>query len=187
MPILGIIASQDYVRTPPTAYESIATVTVGATSVADVTFSSIPSTYTHLQIRCLARASTGGIQEVYLQLNSDTGNNYAKHNLLGDGTSASASGNANQNHIYVCIISGSASGSNIFGTGVIDILDYANTNKYKTTRSLNGNDENGDGYIGFYSGLWQNTNAITSIKFYNRDGNNLVQYSQFALYGIKGA
>jgi hypothetical protein len=69
----------------------------------------------------------------------------------------------------------------------MDILDYANTNKYKTVRTLSGYDLNNATYgaLRSYSGLWMNTNAITSIKFY-ADGVNLAQYSQFALYGIKG-
>lgn len=36
---------------PSTDYDSIATTTVGAGGAASITFSSIPSTYQHLQIR----------------------------------------------------------------------------------------------------------------------------------------
>jgi predicted patatin/cPLA2 family phospholipase len=77
-------------------------------------------------------------------------------------------------------------GANIFGAGVIDILDYANTNKYKTVRALSGHDNNGSGYVNFESGLWMSTSAITSIKLFTA-GNVYAQYTQFALYGIKGA
>jgi hypothetical protein len=63
------------------------------------------------------------------------------------------------------------------------ILDYANTNKYKTLRGLSGADNNGSGEIRFWSGLWQSTNAITSIKFFGNNG-NWQQYSHFALYGV---
>jgi hypothetical protein len=67
----------------------------------------------------------------------------------------------------------------------MDILDYANTNKYKTTRTLIGRDRNGAGIMLFHSGLYQSTNAITSLKFFPSTG-NFAQYTQFALYGIKG-
>jgi hypothetical protein len=76
-------------------------------------------------------------------------------------------------------------GASMFSGEVIDILDYANTNKYKTTRLINGRDQNGSGFIWFNSGLWQNTNAITSLTFTAQNG-NYAQYSSFALYGIKG-
>jgi hypothetical protein len=78
-----------------------------------------------------------------------------------------------------------------FGVSIVDILDYANTNKYKTVRVLSGVDFNGTlagygGYVGPLSGNWRNTSAITSIKI-NAQTGNFTQYSQFALYGIKGA
>jgi len=82
-------------------------------------------------------------------------------------------------------MAGNTAGANIFGAFVADILDYKNTNKYKTIRALSGNDQNGGGLIGFHSGLWQNTNAITSITITEFNGNNWMQYSHFALYGCK--
>ena len=74
--------------------------------------------------------------------------------------------------------------ANIFGTGIIDILDYADTSKYKTVRTLFGYDANGSGYIAFSSNLWQSTSAITSITM--TPVNGIAEYSSFALYGIKG-
>jgi hypothetical protein len=74
-----------------------------------------------------------------------------------------------------------------FGANIIDILDYANTNKYKTTRTLSGGDNNGSGFVQFMSGNWRNTNAVTSIDIFQVDGDTIAEYSQFALYGIKGS
>jgi hypothetical protein len=65
-------------------------------------------------------------------------------------------------------------------------LDYTNTNKNKTARSLWGYDANGSGYVGLYSGLWRNTSAINRIDYVPASG-TFPQYSSFALYGIKGA
>jgi hypothetical protein len=60
MPILGIIASSRLAAVPP-SYESIETVTVGqAARATDMTFTSIPATYTHLQIRYMCLPSSGG-------------------------------------------------------------------------------------------------------------------------------
>ena len=173
---------------PPFDFESIATVTVGSGGAANVEFTSIGTDWTHLQIRLMVRSTTGGSNqdELRLQINSDTGSNYARHNLFANGSSVTASGNATQTFIYCggAVRDGVTSG--IYSVGVIDILDYRNTNKYKTLRSLNGDDQNGAGSLNFSSGLWMNTNAITSIKLYP-EANNFKQYSHFALYGIKGA
>jgi hypothetical protein len=175
-----------------TAYESIATVTVGSGGASTVEFSSIPSTYKHLQIRGIMRntASVGG-DDIQLRVNSDTGTNYSFHYLIGDGTSASAYGLATQNNIVIGKGADAGYGSNIFTGLVIDILDYANTDKYKTLRSFAGADNNGSSLakIGLYSGSWRSTTAINKINLYsyNLGSNNMAQYSQFALYGIKDA
>ena len=73
--------------------------------------------------------------------------------------------------------------TNVFNGGVIDILDYADTNKYKTARILCGADNNSAGEVGIFSGSWRNTAAITSIQI---NLANFTEGSKFALYGIKG-
>jgi hypothetical protein len=192
MPILGIIASQG--RVPATSYESIATVSVGSGGAADIEFTSIPSTYTHLQIRGIVKLSrTAGNENLGMRLNSDTGSNYSYHQMIGTGTTITKEGQANQTYMYLGETIGSwASAASMFSPNVIDILDYANTNKYKTIRTLEGGDQNGNaapngdtGKMGFTSGSWRNTNAITSIKIYPTGG-TISQYTTFALYGIKG-
>jgi hypothetical protein len=166
----------------PTSYESIATVTVGSGGAANVEFTSIPATYTHLQIRYMTLFSVADWSGK-IQFNSDTGSNYAWHRLLANGSSVSADAASSQVNGLLTI--GAPSSTNAPGCGVTDILDYANTNKYKTVRDLAGTDANGNGYIHFVSALWQNTNAITSIKI-TPGGGVYNQYSSFALYGIKG-
>ena len=185
-PILGIWASARQPALNANSYESIATVTVGSGGSASISFTSIPSTYTHLQIRAIGRSSTGEAN-ITIAYNSDTGANYASHDLYGDGSSAAAAGGGSRTPSNTPIIAVpiSTDASNIFGVGVVDILDYASTSKYKTIRSLSGFDKNGaTGYILLRSQLWMNTNAISTITL---SLNNFVQYSQVALYGIKGA
>jgi hypothetical protein len=82
--------------------------------------------------------------------------------------------------------SGNTSASNIFGAIILDFLDYADTNKFKTMRSLGGVDLNGAGEVNFYSGMYSSTNAISGITLAPGVGTNFLQYSSFALYGIKG-
>ena len=74
--------------------------------------------------------------------------------------------------------------ANVFGAGVLDILDYANTNKNKTAKTLAGFDANGSGFADLWSGAWYNTQAITSVTLVA--GSFLfAENSRFALYGVK--
>lgn len=179
-PILGIFASAVTGGVTATSFESIATTTVGAGGASSVTFSSLPSGYTHLQIRAMGTATAGGGRQVLFRFNGDSGSNYNSHQLFGTGASAlSDSTGTTTSGWFTYWDSG-------VGAAVFDILDYANTNKNKTTRSLGGFDLNGSGFILFRSGLWLNTSAITSITILP-DSGNFGQYSSFALYGIKAA
>lgn len=192
-PILGIYASQisGHLFAPSGAYDSIATTTLGS-NTSSVTFSSIPSTYTHLQIRWIARDSgtSNNFRAIKLQFNSDTGSNYSQHILFADGSSATAYSAVSDDSAgtdgVAGVIPDSAKLASSFAVGVWDILDYANTSKYKTARLLVGCDLNGSGRISLSSGLWMNTNAITSLTITDNN-DSFVQYSQFALFGIKGA
>ena len=184
MPILGIIASS-YLSAVPNSYESIATTTVGSGGTATITFSSIPSTYQHLQIRGIVRTTSGtNNEDLRIRMNTDTGSNYSRHSFRGEGASVSAEANASQ--VYMWLDRAIPGAADIFSGVVIDILDYANTNKYKTMRGLGGNDRNGSGIIALSSGLWMNTSAVTSLTFTPSTG-NFAEYSSIALYGIKGA
>lgn len=176
----------------PNSFESIATVN-GNGSSTSLTFSSIPSTYKHLQIRFIAKRvyTTGvGSTEAQVTFNGDTSASYTTHNLAGDGTSASAGSYTGLTKMYVQqSVQSSASGdANIFGVGIIDILDYASTTKNKTMRSISGSDRNAStpapGYIYMNSGLWINTAAITSITL--ACSTAFTSEATFALYGIKG-
>ena len=187
-PILGIYASQisGHLFAPSGAYDSIATTTVGSGGTASVTFSSISQTYTHLQIRWLMRSNraSGTNDGLQVRFNSDTGSNYSNHLLYGDGSGAYAAAGANTTSMPLGYGSSNNNISNTFGAGVIDILDYTNTNKYKTTRFLGGADKNGSGVVSLYSSVWLSTSAVTSITL-TPQTDNWVQYSSFALYGIK--
>jgi hypothetical protein len=190
MPILGILASGRQPALNASSYASIATTTVGSGGAASVSFTSIPSTYTHLQIRAIARTDRATVVSgdwMKITFNGDSGSNYAFHQLRGDGASATAAASSSIGFMEVERAAGAASTASGFGAIVFDLLDYANTSKYKTQRTLGGYDNNGAGVVGLYSGVWMNTNAVTSITLISGGGSNFVQYSSFALYGIRGA
>ncbi len=192
-PILGIWASA---TTPnfQTSYESIATTTITSTGVGSVTFSSIPQGYKHLQLRFIARSSTTNAGESLILTLTDTNQSYYySHQLYGQGSTVSAAA-FSATAPYIGIPSG-GNISNAFGAGVLDVLDYTDTNKYKTMRVLGGMDTNsGTGqqyaWVGSASGLYsKDTTAITSVSagvYIYSGGTGFAVGSQFALYGIKG-
>lgn len=175
-PMLGIMASQISGHLTAYSYDSIATVTVGGGGTTTITFSSIPSTYTHLQIRGFMMNGNYAT----LRFNGDTtAANYANHYLTGNGAAASSAYNASAAYVPM---SGSGGTTNPY-VFVTDILDYANTNKFKTVRSLEGYDANGSGSVYLSSNLWRSSSAVTSIVL--TAASTINQYSSFALYGIK--
>jgi hypothetical protein len=177
MPILGVIASS---IAKIGSFDSISTVTSTGSS-GTITFSSIPSTYTHLQIRGIIASPSSNYS--LIRFNSDTGSNYTAHFLYGSGSSAVASALTSQTAGYT---TRADAGSPTFATGIIDILDYANTNKNKTFRTLTGWENNTTGIVMLNSGVWMSTSAITQIDLITQSG-NYSSGTTFALYGIKGA
>ena len=168
------------------SYESIATVTAaGGESV--LTFSSIPSTFKHLQIRGIAKnqAATDATVQLNVTFNGDTATNYDRHFLRGSG--ATVTGNAQVSQSFIGVYGMGVGGltANFFAASITDIIDYASTSKYKTLRNFSGNNTNGTtNSVVLNSGIWMSTTAITSIEislatFYTAG-------STYALYGIKG-
>jgi hypothetical protein len=181
MPILGIVASQISGHLYANSYDALGVVTVGAGGASTITFSSIPSTYQHLQIRGIDCGQTGSSYGYSsIRLNSDSGSNYSRHLLWGTGAAANAYGDSSQSLMQ--IISSSHS-STYFSGVVIDLLDYANTNKNKTVRSLSGVDQNGAGAVVLGSSVWMNTAAVTSVTLL--PNTQFQQYTSYALYGVK--
>jgi hypothetical protein len=168
---------------PSGAYDSIATATAsGAPST--LSFTSIPQTYTHLQLRIIGGNNGYACDMTF---NSDTGANYASHRLTANnGLEVTSGSRTSFNAIRFAQWSGlNYSGSTVSAT-VMDILDYKNTNKYKTSRDFTGYDTNSAGYLDFESGLWMSTAAITRIDLTMQIG-TWATGSTVALYGIKGS
>lgn len=188
MPILGIISSSADVAVG--SFESIATVS-GTGSSDSITFSSIPGTYKHLQIRGIASITntSNDFGTIGLRFNGDNNTNYTRHYFRGFLSDANyvQSGNvtsANYAQAGQAFLNATNS-PNVLSANIIDILDYTDTNKRTTVRGFSGTDWNSQGCVELASGLWTNTAAITSITVFAQNGNFSTK-STFALYGIKG-
>ena len=195
--ILGAFSSG--VAASTSSYESIASAT-GTGSSGTITFNSIPQTYTHLQIRMMAKSSyTGGTGpanwQAIIRPNADSSSaNYTFHQLKGNGTSATAAGSGSGAYDGVYVTSAANSNysgySDIYGVAIIDIHNYTSTTQNKTVRALSGNNNNlsttGSQSVTLNSGVWLNTAAITSLTIFEGSIYNWLTGSTFALYGIKG-
>lgn len=180
MPILGVIASSKL--TSSNSYESIQTI---AATGSSITFSSIPSTYTHLQVRFVWYKAVSD-QSLLITYNGVGGTSYAQHTLtaIGYGT-PNSTGSSSRSNWETCYDGSNAGSATYEKVGIVDILDYANTGKTKNSRLFWGADYNGAGKIELVSSLFNSTNAITSITF-APFSTSFAAGSQFALYGIKG-
>lgn len=166
------------------AYELISTTVLGSAQTS-VTFdvSTYGSTYKHLQIRFAAR-NTGAFGDIShrIKLNAST-SGYADHALEGNGSSVSSQANSSQSFGRIGRLPAANQSANIFGSGVIDLLDFASTSKNKTLRSFAGSA--GYNYVSLYSSLWALTSAVTSIELFG-EVSQYIAGSRFSIYGLKG-
>lgn len=149
------------------------------------TFSNIPQNFQHLQLRMYLRDQAAqAAASSFLRFNSDTGANYWQHRLSGDGATVTYGANgAYGGYMPLTTIPASTTTALVYGTVIVDILDYSNTNKVKTVRSIGGTDSRGSGYLSFSSGFWNSTAAINSLQC----GADTLQndiYTRIDLYGI---
>lgn len=207
MPLIATRASAAHgagfsrVTTPPFSltgsFDALGTYTVPSGTSASVTFNGIPTDYQHLQLRIYAQTNraTYAIDDILLRFNADTSTNYSSHLLYGTGGGGGVpASTAMTSDTKITTGVGNittSNATNVFGYIIIDILDYANVNKYKTVRVLGGSDSNGVGAGGYVpsvslsSGAWLNSTTIGSITLYPEYGSAFTQYSSFALYGVK--
>jgi hypothetical protein len=165
-------------------FESIASTTVG-TATPTITFSSIPQTFSHLQLRMIVRSAGASSDWIRIRPNNDSSSVYSYHYLIGTGYLTFSGAELSNTSMRVDKPTLSGDTANIFGTNVSDLLDYANTNKFKTLRTIYGLDVNGAGEVGLTSSNWRSTTAITSLVITLNTGSNFAVNSSFALYGVK--
>lgn len=162
----------------------IATQTL-TSNAANVTFTSIPATYTDLKLVGTFAAATGGAVGGFVTFNGTT-SGYTDRFMQGVGgtgtTVNSGSSPLGTNRIYFGVAEPSSSG----GWTNIDI--YIPNYTSSTNKSLNIDEVAGLGSATTYSqqisAQWANTAAITSIAL-ALDSINMTAGTSFSLYGIK--
>lgn len=182
-PILGTLASQ-FSGKSFGSFESIATAN-GTGSATNITFSSIPSTYTHLQIRLVGNNTGENYRQYYyMRFNSDADNNYSFQRLYATASTAISDYGTDTGYAVLGEQPG-LFGGGVAG-GIIDILDYTSTSKRKSFRNFTGMATGStNNNINHIVGMWNNTSAISSITLIAGEPWN--NTTKIALYGIKGS
>ncbi len=158
-------------------YEPIAT-TATTTTTNTITFSNIPQTYTDLVLIVNAIRDTGTSADHLVRFNSDSGSNYSRTYLYGDGSTVSGGQETSAtaaNLIYL--------NSSVRGVPQLHIMNYSNTVKYKTVLQRQNLP---DTVVAINCATWRSNSAITSITI-TTPANNFAANSYFTLYGIAAA
>lgn len=168
----------------PVTYTPIATLS-STGSTATFSFTSIPSTYTDLVLSLSLRSSFAiSAHDTLIRVNGSTSTLYSRTRLQGDGSSATSSRNTSQTGFYSGQVEGANTGSGIFSTQIVQLMNYSNTTTFKTFISRNNTPTD---FTDAIVGLWRSTSAINQIDILNADGSNWVSGSTATLYGIKSA
>ena len=153
-------------------------------SQASIDFTSIPSTFTDLQVLITARLTENNeAVNLYGRFNSSS-SGYTNKRLYGYGSGVGSDSDPST-AFSIGLINGASSTSNTFGNSSLYIPNYASSN-YKSVSTDSVGEGNGTlTFLTFAAGLWSNTSAITSISIYG--STNLVAGSSAYLYGIKNS
>lgn len=155
-------------------YIALANLTLTGTD-AEITFASIPNTYRDLVI--ITNTDNTAQADYYLRFNGDTGSNYNR--VTGQGTGSVASYNSSTNATFMRLNGNADLASDFTHNAIIQIMDYAVTDKHKCVLSRT----NSSYGVDMTAGRWASTNSITSVTIYPSTG-NFESGSTFALYGI---
>lgn len=159
-------------------YSTIATTTLGS-AASSYTFSSISGAYTDLII--IAQVKGTATTYLNLRFNGDTGSNYSRTTLSGNGSTASSERRTNQTQINTDYNEAIETNFNYINT--LQIMNYSNTTTNKTVLCRANNAATGTGAT---VGLWRSTAAITSVTLL-ANNNTFDVGSTFTLYGIAAA
>ena len=174
--------------------EAIQTTYVETFDVASVTFSSIPATYEHLQLRICPRTDQAyGSVELSVQFGVggviQTGTDYYSHWMAGYNTTATAGGGTARDYFKLFVGSGDHPARAQYAGIVADILDYANASKNTTISGIGGTAHAvTTPYVAAFSGLWDGTGAIDTLKIHGWHlTGDLLRGTEISLYGLNSS
>ena len=170
--------------------EAIATTYLEA-DAASITFSSIPATYEHLEIRLLGRTNrTYYIDPINIAINTDsTSSNFTTAIIQANGTSKSAYSSTSSRFMTFVVgnlDTGGAIEAKDYGPMTMTFFDYANASKNTTLQYMSGT-PNTTQHVYFGAVTWDNTAAVVSLIFTPLNGTAFMRGTECTLYGIKSS
>jgi hypothetical protein len=158
---------------PTPTYTLVATTTlIGATD--QVVFGSLPQTFRDL-ILVFDGDGDNGSGAINLRFNGDTGNNYNRVFMIGNGSTASSGSSSGDSSMGAIAVANGRRMNFLF-----QLMDYSATDKHKTSLSR-------DNDSGLQAGArvfrWASTSAVTSVSIFNTAG-RFISGSQFSIYGV---
>lgn len=185
MGLLGAAAGGGEV---PSGFDLLETVEVSTpvTSIDLTGLSAYATDYEHLQLRMalIRDQNATSVGNLDVRFNSDNGNSYVHRALLGYGSVVSKANTSDDSIVVEDSMPARTQNGNA-GIVIMDILDFASTNKYKTTLAISGGLASAEKTVGLQSGQWRNTSAISSINL--PDAQGYYTGTRVSLYGLKGA
>jgi hypothetical protein len=170
------------------SFESIAS--FNGTGQSTITFSSIPTTFQHLQVRMITRVDSSSTTDILMRFNGNSSSVYNEGHLRGQSSSGTPAAYNVADSTYFTALQSTGTGStaNLFGVAIIDIFNYNRNNAHKAIRSVYGNchPTTSNGQVRFHGGLFASQTPITSIVFTDSNAGNFLTGSKISLYGIKG-
>lgn len=162
-------------------YSTIATYTVSSPQ-SSYTFTSIPTTYTDLVVVCSFIQSSAYSMEARVGNGTiDSGSNYSNTAIIGRANNTVVS-NRRTNYTYLTVFEQNGASSGIL---IMNLMNYANTNVYKTMLFRNGN---AGSDVETSVQMWRSTSAINRLELLAGQGAiNFSVGTTFTLYGIAAA
>lgn len=187
----GMFAAEisGHLFSPAGAFDALSFITLSGTPTTAISFTSIPQTYTHLQIRAYGRVlEATNSSNILFTFNSDSGSNYSYEYLYNSSNTTVGGGATNPNAGYGLgfRFPGTSNTASHMGHGYMNIPDYSSTTKNKSLSGFTGHDGNSgfpNGQTFYWASDWTGTAAISTITLSNTTG--FASGSVFTLYGIR--
>jgi hypothetical protein len=172
----------------PTFTQIGSAVIVGSGGQANITFTSIPATFTDLIVKLSIRTNRSAVEEsINIEYNASGGTAYSSRRLYGTGSAAASDSGTSQAFTKFYSVNSATSTALTFGNADIYIPNYAgSTNKSVSVDAVTENNATA-ATAGTLAGLWANAAAITSIKLTPGSAGTILEHSTAYLYGVSNA
>jgi hypothetical protein len=163
-----------------------------SSTTANVTFSSIPQTYTDLVLRMSYRTNASGLfgSNPAIRFNSDTTSNYSYTALEAKGTSAASFAESSINALYMQSSDSAGNTADTFTSNEVYIPNYTGTANKPISQFKAAEQNATTAEMHILASLYRGSSAISTILIAansNMVSNSFLSGSSFYLYGIKNS